>query len=79
MERMAVRSQVTGPQDQEHSFRSMRSTTQYNINDYLPPSTCAFSRKSVYASRQKEKIYTEPNDRVAAIEVNEIKKKMELH
>ena len=70
MERIAVRSFVTGPQEHELSFRSMKSTTNYNIYDYLPPSVNGLSRNSVYASRQKEKIYTEPNDRAATLEVN---------
>jgi hypothetical protein len=72
MERMAIRS--TGAPEQEHSFRSNRTATQYNINDYLPPTINSFSRTSVVASRQKDKIYTEPNDRNTVIEANQIKK-----
>lgn len=63
MERIAVKSMVIGAQEQEHSFRTNRTATQYNINDYLPPSINSISRTSVFASRQKEKMYTEPIDK----------------
>lgn len=76
MERHAAKSLVSGSQE-EHSFRSNRTASHYNINDYLPPSLGGLSRTSVFASRQKEKIYTEPNDRVNSLELIEIKRKLE--
>ena len=68
MERMAAKS-LMGGSHEEHSFRSNRTASHYNINDYLPPSMGGLSRTSIFASRQKEKIYTEPNDRVNNLEV----------
>jgi hypothetical protein len=76
MERMAAKSQMTIPHE-EHSFRSNRTLTHYNVNDYLPPTISAMSRTSVFASRQKEKVYTEPNDRVNSIEIMEVKRRLE--
>lgn len=72
MERKAVRSINA----EEHSFRSNR-TTNYNINDYLPPSFEAMSRTSVFASRLREKTYTEPNEKTVASEMAEVKRRLE--
>ena len=72
MERKAVKSTSY----EEHSYRSNRSSG-YNINDYLPPGVEAMFRVSVFASRMRDKIYTEPNERTTALEVAEVKRKLE--
>lgn len=72
MERKAVKTSIA----EEHSFRSNR-TSNYNINDYLPPSFETMSRTLVFASRLREKTYTEPNERTSASELTEVKRKLE--
>lgn len=72
MERKAMRTTTI----EEQSFRSNR-TSSYNINDYLPPAVEVMSRVSVFGSRMRDKIYTEPNERSSALEVAEIKRKLE--
>lgn len=64
MEKKGVRTTTA----EEQSFRSNR-TSNYNINDYLPPAVEAMSRVSVFASRMRDKIYTEPNERSSALEM----------
>jgi hypothetical protein len=65
--------------EQEHSFKSNRAFTQYNIYDYFLPTFTSLSRTSQLRYQPKDKIYTEPNNKANRIEANELKCKMESY